>query len=225
MGILLFFTIMPLYCPFALAICLLSNLLKQVTSSCLLPSTSTPSNRTQGYWWGSNISAFFPHTTFMHHLHFPLVTHFSATLSVKGCPRPNGEWRELILLMWSLLFWCIFFNLPLMCWKLLSWTIHWFSLPAEWRSCLSCSKWAKEQAKLKVTSIFFLSRCVPGLCWVANLIFHPQVTQRNFQSHIMHLDAQIILGLFSDARVCVWIFCFVWKFQPKEQNKGEGLQT
>lgn len=57
MGIWLYFTIRPLYRPFALAICLLSNLLKQMTSSCLLPSISTVSQQQDmGYWWGSNVS-------------------------------------------------------------------------------------------------------------------------------------------------------------------------
>lgn len=166
MGIWLYFTIRPLYHPFALAICLLSNLLKQMTSSCLLPSISTVSQQ-QDTWAtgeGPMSVAFFPHTTFMHHLHCPLVIHFSAMLSVKGCPRPNGEWKELMLLMWSLLFWCIFFNLPLMCWKLLSWTIHLFSLPAEWRSSLSYHVQIGQNSRQSLKSLQSFS--FPGVCQV-----------------------------------------------------------
>ena len=95
---------------------------------------------------------------------------------------------------------------------------------AEQQPLISCLDGAKTRQSLKSLQFCFLSRCVPGLCWITSLIFYPQITQRNFQSLIMNLDVQIILGLLSDPRVFVWIFCSFWKFQPKEQNKGEGLQ-
>lgn len=166
MGIWLYFSIKPLYFPFALAICLLGNLLKQMTSSCLLPSIYTVFQQ-QDTWatGGGPLSvAFFPHTTFMHHFHSPLVIHFSAMLSVKGCPRPNGEWRELMFLTWNLLFWCIFFNFLLICWKLPSWTIHSFSLPTEWRSSLSYHVQIEQENRQSLKSLQSLS--FPDMCQV-----------------------------------------------------------
>lgn len=166
MGIWLYFSIKPRYFPFALAICLLGNLLKQMTSSCLLPSIYTVFQQ-QDTWatGGGPISvAFFPHTTFMHHFDSPLVIHFSVVLSVKGCPRPNGEWRELMFLTWNLLFWCIFFNFQLICWKLPSWTIHSFSLPTEWRSSLSYHVQIEQENRQSLKSLQSFS--FPDVCQV-----------------------------------------------------------